>query len=412
MEEALRGVHRVRLRTALVACAAAIALAFGPYMPGLMQGRLPHIGDYASSTLRFNYFEFGAIRRGLGGSIAYLLGPDWPTAFGMFHILTLLAVAAVFSSVFGRIRGSTPTLIAFGIVLADVIVFWRIDAGRTDSVVAVLIALAAVAVGRGYLVPAALCLAIGLFINELSFIYGLPLITALLVNLWSATRPQLRAVALAAAVLTLAIAGYVGLRWLPQSPTDHIVSTVRASMPKVHATDAALYWGLLGSRVVSVGRCINNLEPNYVIHLLVAIGILGLSTFALRGLEWRAWLLTVWTGVIPFAFLWTFASDMSRWMAMSLCSVWLAQALTPAGVQQPRRLSFGWLQVTCAALVFVLHYPHTTWSKLPMLTPSPLIDSITFRTGISKFRASDQTLELCDPDWKSVLGEPESPPRP
>ena len=411
MEEALRGVHRVRLRTALVACAAAIALAFGPYMPGLMQGRLPHIGDYASSTLRFNYFEFGAIRRGLGGSIAYLLGPDWPTAFGMFHILTLLAVAAVFSSVFGRIRGSTPTLIAFGIVLADVIVFWRIDAGRTDSVVAVLIALAAVAVGRGYLVPAALCLAIGLFINELSFIYGLPLITALLVNLWSATRPQLRAVALAAAVLTLAIAGYVGLRWLPQSPTDHIVSTVRASMPKVHATDAALYWGLLGSRASRSGAALTTSNRT---TSSISSWLSGSGPFHVRAPRSRVAGLAV-DGLDRRHPVRLPVDLRERHVALDghePLLVWLAQALTPAGVQQPRRLSFGWLQVTCAALVFVLHYPHTTWSKLPMLTPSPLIDSITFRTGISKFRASDQTLELCDPDWKSVLGEPESPPRP
>ncbi|HEY3634002.1 MAG TPA: hypothetical protein VGK95_03020, partial [Caldimonas sp.] len=31
---------------------------------------------YQAGVLAFNYFEFGPIRRGLAGSIVYLLGPD------------------------------------------------------------------------------------------------------------------------------------------------------------------------------------------------------------------------------------------------------------------------------------------------------------------------------------------------
>src|SRR6476620_6480014 len=49
---------------------------------------------YQAATLGFNYFDFGAVRRGLGGSIVYLLGDNLLRATAVFHILSSALVAA------------------------------------------------------------------------------------------------------------------------------------------------------------------------------------------------------------------------------------------------------------------------------------------------------------------------------
>ncbi|HYZ61644.1 MAG TPA: hypothetical protein VE650_04260, partial [Acetobacteraceae bacterium] len=130
---------------------AALALALGPALGGLLRGQLPYISDYISATLSLNYFQFGAIRRGLGPSIAYVLGPNPRVAFAIFYIVNLVLCAAVFSWAFSKIRAPLPVLLAFAVVLADLLVFWRFDAGRTDVLVAVLLVAAAIAVAIGRL---------------------------------------------------------------------------------------------------------------------------------------------------------------------------------------------------------------------------------------------------------------------
>jgi hypothetical protein len=102
-------------------------------------------------------------------------------------------------------------------------------------------------------------------------------------------------------------------------------------------------------------------------------------------------------------FLWSFTVDMSRWAALSIAMVWLVCALQPEGESERGSSLLLWARVASAAAVFLLHYPHTTFAKLPILSTSPLVDSLAFKAGISTYRQDDTTLEICDPDWPSVL---------
>ena len=48
---------------------------------------------YQATVLAFNYFEFGAIRRGLAGSITHLLADGMMVASAAFHVLSAVTVA-------------------------------------------------------------------------------------------------------------------------------------------------------------------------------------------------------------------------------------------------------------------------------------------------------------------------------
>jgi len=49
---------------------------------------------YHAGTLAFNYFDFGFVRRGLGGSIVHLIGGEMLRATAIFHMLSAVAVSA------------------------------------------------------------------------------------------------------------------------------------------------------------------------------------------------------------------------------------------------------------------------------------------------------------------------------
>ena len=70
---------------------------------------------YQAATLAFNYFDFGFIRRGLAGSLVYLLGPDRLQSTALFHLLTAASVAAVACWFFARLELPLPHRIVFAL---------------------------------------------------------------------------------------------------------------------------------------------------------------------------------------------------------------------------------------------------------------------------------------------------------
>ena len=97
---------------------------------------------YQAATLGFNYFELGAVRRGLGGSIVHLLSRDILLATVYFHLLAAAAVAAGATLVFARLTAPLATRLAFVFVALAIMLRWAEDAGRTDMAVAALLAFA------------------------------------------------------------------------------------------------------------------------------------------------------------------------------------------------------------------------------------------------------------------------------
>ena len=61
------------------------------------------VSDYGLATVSFNYFQFGAARRGLAGSIVYLLNPDIRVGAALFYVLSIFVCTLLLSLVLNRI---------------------------------------------------------------------------------------------------------------------------------------------------------------------------------------------------------------------------------------------------------------------------------------------------------------------
>lgn len=110
-------------------------------------GRL--IIDYNTISLAINYFQFGAVRRGLAGSVIYLSGIKLAYAPIVLHAVSLTALLAI---VFLFLRKMTITAAAYLpslIVICALLLFWSTDIGRSDILVAVVLAVAALALVDG-----------------------------------------------------------------------------------------------------------------------------------------------------------------------------------------------------------------------------------------------------------------------
>lgn len=359
---------------------------------------------YQAGTLGFNYFQFGFVRRGLGGSIAYLLGPNLLYATALFHVLSAMCVAALACWLLGRIAAPLPVLVPFAVVMADLMLFWAEDAGRTDMAVAALLASATIAVIHARLALACLCLVVGLEIHETEIIFGLPLLAALYLERRRLRTISVRDAAGAAAVLLSGLLLYVSLDRLPHAGTGTMVATIRSELPRNVQVDWALYFALSGMRGVRNSLCQNAIDPNHVLHALGACVLVLLVTAALAGLRLSTWVRALLASVPPFLFLWIVANDMSRWATLSLVNVWLVCACRriDEGMDMDR---FVWARIAFAVLLLPLHYPYAVWVNYPIYIPSPFIENIARKLGGPPTPNVEDAFRRCDSSWRTVLGD-------
>lgn len=359
---------------------------------------------YQAGVLGFNYFQFGFVRRGLGGSIAYLLGPNLLYATAFFHILSAIWVAALACRLLSSIAAPPPVLAPFALILVDLMLFWAEDAGRTDMAVAGLLALATIAATHARPVLACACVAVGLAIHETSVIFGLPLLAVLYLD-----QRRRRTISVPAAVgigviMLPTLLLYVLLDRLPHADPQTMIATIRSELPRAIQVDWALYFALSGMRGVRSSLCQNAIDPNHALHALGAAVLVLLATAALAGRRRSTWMRALLVSVPPFVFLWSVANDMSRWVTLSLFNTWLVCACrrVEEGEDTDR---LAWARVACAALILPLHYPKAVWIQHPIFVPSPLIENIAWKIGGPPTPSVDHALRRCDPSWRAVLGD-------
>jgi len=127
--------------------------------------------------------------------------------------------------------------------------------------------------------------------------------------------------------------------------------------------------------------------------------MIALTTFSLSGPHRLQWTAPAVASVPPMLFLWLVASDMSRWTAFSILSVWIVCAVrsrVPVDHGSGRVLARG----AAAVAVLVLLYPSTVNVFAAFPFPSPLIEkAVESIIGPAEFRSFDD----CDPTWRSVL---------
>jgi hypothetical protein len=117
---------------------------------------------YHASILGINYFDFGFVRRGLGGSIAYFFGSDLLRATIWFYIVASGIVVVLALQLLNKKINAPLTLIPYVILFGSILLSWASVAGRIDVLIAAFIMLAASAMTNRQPAVACLCLAIGL----------------------------------------------------------------------------------------------------------------------------------------------------------------------------------------------------------------------------------------------------------
>ena len=360
---------------------------------------------YHAATLGFDYFEFGAVRRGLGGSIVHLLNANLLRATALFHVMSAAAVAASACWFFARLRRSALEQGAFGVLLVALMMRWAEDAGRTDMAVAALIGLAAVAMQNGRPVIACFCVAVGLEIHETSFVFGIPLLCGLCLEQQRWRRIPRPALLGGLAVLLAGLAVYVSLPLMPHADSLAMAALVRARLPAHEVVDWAVYFGLGGNRGVQTSLCQNAGDPTYYLHVLTGALVCFLFIGILRDRRAPTVKAALAVSVVPFLFLSIVANDISRWAVLAAFNVWLLCAATATPNAPPAtRDRAAWLRLALAVLVIPLIHPFTYRVKTAIYTPTPAIDRLARDLGGPRTPPFATVLERCDPDWRNVLG--------
>ena len=361
---------------------------------------------YQAAALAFNYFEFGAIRRGLGGSIAHLLADDMMVASAAFHLLSAITVALTAVWVYARLETPAMRRVAFAVVIVAIVLRWGTDAGRTDMLVCTAIGLAAIAVARGRLAWAAAALGVGLMVHETSFVFGVPLVVALLMrgDAWRSAGRAERL--LAALVFSASLAVYLGSGWFVHADNATMAREVTAKFPPSKYVDWAIYFALSGTRSLGTNVCQNLNDPSYWTHPAGGLILIALATLAL---SWRLredWKAAAVAALPGFAVLVVITNDHSRWAMFALFNLWLLFALAPRSSGRPTFAS-AWPVVGAAFLLLPLSNAQLGRAATPIYSPSPVLERIVERRlGGAKTPNVEDALLICDPDWRDVLGRP------
>jgi hypothetical protein len=354
-------------------------------------------------NLGFNYIQFGAIRRGLAGTVVYLSGANLVSGAYLVYWGSFALFLTTAYLILNRTTVAARVFVSFFIVLAAPLMFWSTDIGRTDMVVAAILASAALAAIEGRMITAGVCVAAGCTINEMVAIYGLPLLFAVLID-----EDRYKAIGLSSAAIAGAIivAGFVAatiiVPLLPHSDPNSIVQTIRGEIPSRYlsgSTDQAFFFLLTSGRGMRAVQCAIQHSFQYFTHPFVSVFMIALTTLSLSGPPGRRWAAPAVASVPPMLLLWLISSDMSRWTAFSILSVWIVCALRSRGQTEPG-VGQALARAASAVAVLILLYPSIVSLAAAYCFPSPLIGKVAERLlGPAEFRSFDD----CDPTWRSVL---------
>ncbi|MEO9190556.1 MAG: hypothetical protein ABI224_11250 [Acetobacteraceae bacterium] len=365
---------------------------------------------YHAATLGFNYFDFGFVRRGLAGSVVYLLGPDRLLGTAVFYVLCAASVAAGAATVFLHLRLRAGAQWIYVLLFVALMLRWAEDPGRTDLAVAALLIGAALAVQAGRLVLACVCVGVSLSVHETGLVFGMSLLAALLFDNARWRQVPRRTAAKGLAVLASFVTLYLLLGLLPHADVPTMVSVVRSHFPTHEYVDWAIYFAVSGSRGVRTSICQNLGDPTYLLHLASGLFVVAIFIALLRHRGRPSLPALLLAAVPPFLFLSALANDLSRWMVLAALNVWLVAAVgegdrgsADPDADDPRPGRWNVVRIVAALLMTPLVHPKTWPIDDPIFSPAPVIDHAVQALGgpsTPRFRAA---LARCDAGWRSVL---------
>jgi hypothetical protein len=381
--------------------AAALLVCFYYLRRGLYS---PRIG-YNIVDLSINYIQFGAVRRGLTGSIAYLSGIDFAHIPFVLYAVSALSLVILSFFMLRHMTVSAVESIPFLIFLAALLLFWSTEMGKTDIVVAVILVAMGLAVVNGQIVLASALLVVGVLVHEVSAIYGLPLLAALLVDDGRYKQFKWRSFAWSAAVLAAGAILYEATMLLPHSSNSAIVATIESEIRSTQLDQSlvpqAFYFHLGGARAVKTAMCTVE-SSNRIIQLLITLAMIAVAIFSLSGTRPAKWILPIFVSVLSILFLWTTALDMSRWVALGILNIWIFCAIRNCAPFEHESRRWLWARVLCAAAMAPILYPKTVYVSGNYLYPSPVLEKV-LETAIGS--PIYKTQEDCDPTWRSLLSQ-------
>jgi hypothetical protein len=362
---------------------------------------------YSAATVSFNYIQFGAVRRGLVGTLVYLLHPNRMVGTALFWVLSAAALCALASWIFTRLTRARPlTLAIFALLLLCLTRRWGEDTGRTDLAVAALLAGTAILAMRGRVGAAAALVTVGVFVHEASVIYGLPLLAALLLDQRRYAQLSRRQWLNLALGVGLPLLVYAGLGLMPHADNATMVRSVRAALSGHKYVNWSIYFAISGWRGVETSLCQNRIDPNYALHVGSAVLIVSMFIFALAGPNRRMAALAVLACAPPLAFLSIVANDFTRWTEFSAFNVWLVCACSyaSAGDSGPRTRTLAVLRmVTVGSVLLLLGTTRIFPVHENFYAPSPTIEHWAERLGAPRTPNLDIVLARCDPGWLELL---------
>jgi hypothetical protein len=381
--------------------AAALLVCFYYLRRGLYS---PRIG-YNIVDLSINYIQFGAVRRGLTGSIAYLSGIDFAHIPFVLYAVSALSLVILSFFMLRHMTVSAVESIPFLIFLAALLLFWSTEMGKTDILVAVILVAMALALVSGQIVLASALLVVGVLVHEVCAIYGLPLLAALLIDEHRYSQFGWRSFAWSAAVLAAGAILYEATILLPHSPNSAIVATIESELKSTQLDQSlvpqAFYFHLGGARAVKTAMCTAE-SSNRIVQLLITFAMIAVAIFSFAGTRPAKWILPILITAPPILFLWTTALDMSRWVALGILNVWIFCAIrnyAPVGHESRRWV---WARVLCAAAMVPILYPKTVYVSGNYLYPSPVLEKVLETAiGAPIYKTQDE----CDPNWRSMLSQ-------
>lgn len=364
------------------------------------------IPDYGIVGLAINYVQFGAVPRGLLGSIIYLSNIKLIYAGSIMYAVSAVTLIILSFFMLRRMTVDGVEYFPFLIVLAVLLLYWTTVIGRADIVVAVILVAAALALVTRRILLASSFLAIGVLTHEVAAIYGSPLLAAILLDFQRYKIFSMKSLAASCAILLAGAIIYASIMALPHSSNKVIVTTITSENQWVRwdriINSVAFYMDLGGARGIRTSLCQIN-GTHRLIQPFVALIMVALALFALSEGRWIRWTLPAIASVPSVLFLWMTAIDTSRWMALGVLNIWIVCAVQNwAHVQGDRR--WPWAKVICATAVALALYPSGSLVHEPLhiTYASPLIESVIEEAiGHPVYKTVDE----CDPTWRSVLSQ-------
>ncbi len=364
---------------------------------------------YSRIVVFGNYFQHGFIRRGLGGTLTYVVsgGPVFKLFFYLaFSVgFLLLPLSFLVFRLAKSLAAITSTYLAAVILVSpQTWLGWSHDLVRTDMLAGGFVAWSVLAVLSGYRWLGVSLILCGLLAHETAYIFGAPLLLAAFYEEHRSRSLSLQSTLNLLLSLFLGATAIFTLQLLLSPPPGAIAAGMLAAFPAPPNDDLtriwrdiAIYMAVGNAHAISTAICHNFLlNPRFLITGVFCMAVLTAYAFILP--LWRRPLIVALTMWLPVLFMLIIANDTGRWLKLGVLNAWLITTFLTLRSADGVKLS-AHSQILGALSLSVMHMMgHTPYSDVSQATRV-----LTTWLGFTYDITLEQWLNTCDPEWRSIV---------